>query len=640
MTASEALLLELGGTYFTSGFNNAHVDSGTDIAAFFASSLLVDAFVVLAGWWIALAIGRRLMGGATLAFFVVGLGLALPGLYDLARYQLVTVLGGAVSVRNLFELAGGQASAVATEVALQLEGRTGLALLALAAVLTLLLLAHTVDRRWPAAAAALREAPSLGALARGAGIAALLSLGVLALPVARAGAVQEGLLAKPGGRLLVELARRGSDVDRDGSGWLSRPGDPAAFDGDVHPFAIDRPGNGVDENGLAGDHPEGFEPGAVVPVPRESAGEARRHLLVIFLESFRGDLLERRVGDRAVTPFIDRLAREGGKSLQAFVHTPATVASRAQLFGGRLEWRVGGSTWVDDFQARGYRVAHFSGQDDTLSGSASVMGTDRADLFYDARSDPGKRTSRTRNALSLQVSWKTLAARVEAFLEEHDPREPLFLYVNLVDTHFPYHHDELDDIIGTTPVARHAIRRDRADAVRATYANAAANVDRGVERIVEAWWRAVGKENAGILLTADHGQSFYENGVLGHGQFLDPSHTRVPFVLWGIGGAWPEPLGLADVRGLVARHLSGSGVQPRFVPDPERWIFQFTPRLDRPRLIQLRGLQGTAAFDLESGESRFGGPLFEGGSGEARRARFGERVVLEWEGLRLRAAVQ
>jgi hypothetical protein len=49
-----------------------------------------------------------------------------------------------------------------------------------------------------------------------------------------------------------------SDVDGDGYGVLSAPQDPAPFTKSIHPYALEIPGNGVDEDGVAGDLPADF----------------------------------------------------------------------------------------------------------------------------------------------------------------------------------------------------------------------------------------------------------------------------------------------------------------------------------------------------------------------------------------------
>ena len=192
-----------------------------------------------------------------------------------------------------------------------------------------------------------------------------------------------------------------------------------------------------------------------------------------------------------------------------------------------------------------------------------------------------------------------------------------------------------------TPIERADITSERADEVRANYANAAANVDRAVERLVTAWWARMGPDSA-VLVTADHGQSFYENGVLGHGQFLDDSHTRVPFIVWGIGGAWPEPVSLADVRALVRENLATEADAPaRFVPDPNRWIFQYASSLDQPRRIRLRGADRSVGYAFAADEPQLEGSFEDlresGEDDEALRQRITDWLIRNWEAQQLRA---
>lgn len=142
-----------------------------------------------------------------------------------------------------------------------------------------------------------------------------------------------------------------------------------------------------------------------------------------------------------------------------------------------------------------------------------------------------------------------------------------------------------------------------------------------------------------ILVTGDHGQAIYDDdGYLGHGRSLHDAQARVPFIVWGLGGEWPEPLGLADVRGLLWRQLADPAARPpaRFVPDPERLLFGFGSSLDRPRLIGLRSLASAVLYDLEGGRLELLGPDGEPAtvSPEERRARF-DSLIWSWEALRL-----
>ena len=89
--------------------------------------------------------------------------------------------------------------------------------------------------------------------------------------------------------------------------------------------------------------------------------------------------------------------------------------------------------------------------------------------------------------------------------------------MNIVDSHYPYTHGELDDILGVPPLYRDEIRSEFEDRLRAGYARVVANVDRAVGRLVERWRAAVGNADHAILVLSDHGEALYDEGILGHG---------------------------------------------------------------------------------------------------------------------------
>lgn len=632
--AVELVLLQLGHSYFSGGYNGVYVRRLPLVGSFLLAALAQDTWLVLGLWGIAVPLASRLRLGALQTFGVAGLvAVAVPLLMDFVRYQLHYVLGDLGGFSALWELA--DLPSAAAEAAAYVPP-LGIPVLGVwIGLFAVLALASRLEGR---VAPEPFAPPPVRHLWGGFLVVGVLVALVLQLPGVAARRIQFGLESKPSGIVLTWLGERLTDWDRDGFGLFAQLRDPNPFDASITPWAVDVPGNGIDENGIAGDHPPDFEPPyTIVPVAPPSAGP-RRDVLIVFLESFRGDLIGRSFQGREVTPFLNRLAREGAHTEHAYVHTPSTVQSQAQLFTGRLTFRAGESTLVDDFKARGYFVAHFSGQNSAYGNSEGLMGVARADVFYDAREDVERRTSRSSSPVGLQISWKLLTERVSEFLRSFDREEPLYLYVNVVDTHFPYHHREIDRIFDVEPLEQAEITADRADEVWATYFNTAANVDRAVERVVTEWWELRGREGV-IFVTADHGQSLYDGeGYLGHGRTLRASQTRVPFILWGVGGEWPEPIGLADVRGLLSRHL-GEGETPpaRFVPDPERFLLGYAPRIDSPLLLGLRSLERIVLYDFESGRFELLGadeeplevPLPQ------RRALF-ESLVRSWEDVRRR----
>ena len=607
VSLTDALLLEIGQTFFTAGFNGVYIEGAGTLVTFALTSLLVDLCLIVGVWSILLPWVRGLRGTPLQKLVAVSLvSIAVPFSIDFVHYQVGLVVGRTVSFPILWEVAGGSFQLMLAEAAPQAAPLLLILLLASVASASVVWLTGRLQNARGWGWDSVIPDPSRFRMAfAGLLVASSLTLVGTARSLPR---LHDGVIGKPSASLLVHLIQLVTDVDRDGSGLLSHPVDPAPFDSTRHPFAIDEPGNGVDENGLAGDLPLGWTAPATTSHQSISPTHTRRpDFLLVYLESFRADRLGAERNGREITPFLNQLAREGSTTDHAYVHSPYTVWSRAQLFGGRMDPHHGQRTLVDDFKSLGYTVAHFSGQDDSFGRSVELLGLDRVDHFYDARNDATRRTSRSTNAGSLQVSSKLLEQRVGEYLADYSSQEsspePLFLYVNFTDTHFPYSHDEIDDLLGVPSLTRYEIRAGNAEGVRATYDNTTANVDRDIARLVERFRAAIGGRDHAILIVSDHGQALFERGFLGHGQSLTRDQTRTPLVLWGIGGDWPEPLGVADVRGLLQRYLfAPRGPQKpraRFHPDPERRLFHFMAHVGSPHIIGLRSLEGLTSFNFD-----------------------------------------
>ena len=603
VTAGDLVLLREGTGFLTSGYNSVSISSALEIAGFLAASLLLDVTLLLLCWALLLPALQRTRLSDLQRLLVAGaVGVGLPVAFSAAQYNQYAVVGDLFNVT----LASRFGSATWSSMAAEVFEESQLVWLAVAFAGTGVLgwsvrllgrfeSSLPIDRGRLAPPRTSRVWLTLLPLV-GASLVLLLASGPT---LAR---YQYGLKRKPSSVLLRGIAHWLSDVDRDGFDRFTRPRDLHPWDASIHPYALERVGNGIDEDGIGGDllsvrsFARDYPPLEGVPGPRP-------HLLIVYLESFRADLIERDLDGRPITPFLRRLARDGAASERAFVHSPWTLGSRSELFSGRQVHAAGQSTLIDDFKQRGYAVAYFSGQDESYGDSAALIGTQRADVFYDARQDKDRRTSRSTAAVSLQVSWKTLLERVEQGLRELPGDRPLLLYVNIVDTHFPYHSDEIDDLLGVAPLRRDEIRAHSAERVVRAYANTAANVDRAAERVVEIFRRRIGGADHGILVLSDHGEAFYEEGVLGHGQSISPGETRIPLILWGIGGEWPEPIAPTDIRGLLRRNLGrergGDPPRARFVLDPAQRILQYVPGLEQPSVIALRGARDTLAYDFD-----------------------------------------
>jgi hypothetical protein len=597
LTLVDTLLIARTTAFFTGGFlvDGARRTPG-QVATFLVESLVLDGTLVLGAWLVAVPILRRtrLLGLQRLAAAAgVVLGPALGFLY--VRYHLYLYLGKIIDPGLWLAIGGGSPVEWIAQGATQIAPvAILLGAVALAGAVALRALRPLARRLEPRAG---WELPAALTLAVGFLAGSGLSVGVLSHACAHGGSTCEALEDKAAGAVLLPLFQRATDFDLDGYGAFAPLADPAPFDASRHPYALDLPGDGIDQNGLAGDHPADYRPPPEEFVERP-VFRRRPSVLLVFLEGVRADMIGARLAGKPVTPFLEKLVAEGARSEHFYANSPYTARSRGQLFGGRLSPYVDQSTLVDDFHANGYQVAWISGQDESFGTEESQMlGLARADFYFDARRDAEHSVARFSTTGSLMVSWKRVNAQIEAFLAARKDERPLFLYVNYGDTHFPYDHKELDDVLGVPRLSVREIRPENPAGVYATYANATANVDRALEQLV-GMWRAKAGADAAVIVTSDHGEALFEAGALGHGLSLDATQTRIPLVVAGLGGDWPEPAGLSDLRASLQRALAEDGVsRARFAPVPGRHVLQYMAVIERPRLLCLRGLDTELHYD-------------------------------------------
>jgi hypothetical protein len=636
VAAVECGLLELYKHFFSGRFPAVNVlPSLGAFAVFFAAAVALNAAFTLALWVLAAPLLRRLRLGPVQTFAgALLLGAGLPLAVDAARYPLRSYLGAAIDLELFLDLAGGHLRDLVSLAGEHLAPLSALLAGALMAAVVVVASLRRVDAGVRALAPFLVP-PRLASLAFSALGFLIVAGGVLASVCGRERPLCHGLGETVSGIVLSQVVAVATDVDRDGYGLLVWPRDAAPFDASIHPYATDTPGNGIDENGIGGDHPPDVawtEPVSDAP-PRWTR---RPHFLLVFLESFREDLLDAEYAGRRVTPTLAALAQEGGRSSHAYANSPFTVRSRGQLLGGRLWPYAGQSTLLDDFRANGYRLAWFSGQDDSFGDSAPILGYEQVDHFYDARDDVARRYTDSATKASLGVSWKVLNERILPYLAAADPAQPLFLYVNYYDTHYPYHHREVDDLLGISPVSRGEIVPENREHVFQTYMNTAANVDRALGDLLVAWRRFAGDGEWAVVVVSDHAQAFFDHGHLGHGQSLRPEQSRVPLVVRGIGGDWPEPLGIAELRGIVQRNLSEPGASgrpplPRFVSERERAVFQYLGGLGRPRIVGVQRLDDALFYGF--GSARLDHIDHAGADLPAADAALFDALIWRWESI-------
>ena len=597
-TLIDSILLQQRRDFFTGGFLAAdHVTSVGQAVAFLAASFVTD-FVVLGSiallvLWVCM---RARMHANAAAGLAVLIALAPVVIADFVEYRLLTYLGDAFDLGLMFELSGRspvEIVAVASEHLVPL----------VASIAGGLIVGAVAWRAWHRRThhgpipASPRDAPSI---VRTLAVCVLLLIagGVMSAVVRSSSDVLDnGLRRTPAGRLLGTAVIAATDVDGDGFGILGRPPDPALFDARIQPYAPDLPGSGVDEDGIAGDLTAGGARYEEV-LPPLTSWPLRPDVILIVLESFRADAVGAEVRGKPVTPVLNELARQGAHVAQAYSHNGYTVQSRHHILSGSLAgFDVG--TLVDDFAQNGYQTAYFSAQDDSFGGSKGSVGLLGAEVAYDARTDPDRRYTTFTTAGSLAVPHEVLAERIDQFLATRSTDRPLFLYVNFHDTHFPYHHSDIEPLVSNVVVPQGDIAPDAADAVREMYLNTAANVDAAIGRLLDSVRRTIRRE-PGVVVLGDHGESLFDESFLGHGYALNDAQTRIPLIVANLPLAIAEPFGQAELRALFRRAFAApaSDAMPQVIRDPEKSVFQYLGTIERPAQIAFVSRAGRITYDI------------------------------------------
>ncbi len=391
-----------------------------------------------------------------------------------------------------------------------------------------------------------------------------------------------GLQKKTSYALIQTALIRLTDIDRDGSGFFSYPADSKPLDPLIYPGALDVPGNGIDEDGFAGDFLWQGDPTDPLDALTPRSGD---HIVMIVLESARGDLFGRTVNNKAVAPFLTELARYGSSFEYVYSHAGFTVTSLKALFNRTLSHKVDRVRLVDYLRDSGYRLSFISGEDESFGNVADETGmNDPGNYFFDARSALDDRVYPSKEPASLRLSEDRVTRQFLARSKEVDWSEPQFFYINFQAAHFPYHHPNMPAILGGRPIPRSDINAENRFWLENTYWNAIAVADRSVGKIL-ARLEALGVlDDTVVVVLGDHGESLFDDQFLGHGHALNDIQTRIPLVINRSGLQASCALGQVDIAEFVIR-VATDRLEGDICAKPRTPILQFIGSLNYPQLI-------------------------------------------------------
>jgi len=569
---AELLLAERKYAIFGGGFGQSRaLEYPLEIGAFLLGLLLCQVVLFLLLYRLMRRLHRKRPDAPlfhfNFAFFVGGGALAVL----IGKYQALAFFSDAMSFQIVRNLGGGSL----TDALLYSLSEAGLMLIVGgAALIFYAAVRFAFRRRW-------REAAPLSDHWRPSGRQLAMLLGATPLLLFAVNRVDDARTALSRFNSVVAatiLLEQATDFDRDGYSLFSFPLDAQPFDGSRHPYALDVPGDGIDQDGFGGD----FVFAQGVPRPERAIIAGRRpNVILIVLESTRADAIGRRVDGRPLTPVLDAIAARGSVARRAYSHVGFTTDSLQSLFSGRLAPTDDRQSLVRDFLANGYQVATFSGQAEDFGGTANLVGLRRGGIFVDGTMLKDERSGAFAAQGSVNVDGKILLREFDRRLGRPEAwRRPHFLYFNLQSAHFPYFNPGMERVLNGEPIARGDINAGNRDRVERTYWNAVAYNDRLIGALIERLRRLGVLDNSIIVVTADHGESLFDDGFLGHGHMLNDQQTRIPFILSAPDVAIPEVIDLDDMRAIILS-AAGAGV----APPAARPVFQFLGSLDRPGAI-------------------------------------------------------
>jgi len=348
---------------------------------------------------------------------------------------------------------------------------------------------------------------------------------------------------------------------------------------------------------------------AVPSHPRSPPAEPLPDVLLIILDAARPDHFGVYGYPRPTTPQIDRLARRALVFRRAFAECPSTSCSIPHLITGRALLPAGTAerparladeevTLAEELAALGYR---------TVALSANPYHSVSRNLHQ------GFAVFERRWGQGVEHGPYAMSRRAAQLIAEQPAGRPLFLQLHYLPPHEPYApaapHDLFrlpgyrGPIVPGAPLGPYRRRPealsadDRAELV-GLYDGNLRTADDAVGEVVAAL-RAAGRfDDSIILITADHGEAFFEHGEQGHNSTLYDEMLRVPFILRLPGGRRPpgvdeeRPASLGDVLptvlGLLGRPppAAAGGIDLLAAPPDPR----------RPRILVHRTLHGPTSW--------------------------------------------
>lgn len=310
-----------------------------------------------------------------------------------------------------------------------------------------------------------------------------------------------------------------------------------------------------------------------------TAPPSRPDVLLICLDTVRADHLGCYGYGRPTTPHLDALAAESTVFADASAAACWTKPSVPSFLTGTWPIQHG----VYEGSARGV-----AGETtDLLPADARTLAESFADAGYETAAFVHNAQLRRGNGFEQgfgvyeegEFDARDIRWRARDWIESRPAGKPFFLYLHLLDAHFPcpvpsdyatkfsagadlsiYGGDNWKTLRDDVNHGRRTLTAEQRESLVALYDGAICYADDQLGRLFEALQRGGTWKNLVVCVVADHGEEFLEHGRMGHGHGLYENLLRVPWILRRPGRAAArrtESVGLVD---LPATLLAAAGL--------------------------------------------------------------------------------
>lgn len=310
------------------------------------------------------------------------------------------------------------------------------------------------------------------------------------------------------------------------------------------------------------------------------------NIIMIVVDCLRADHLGCYGYGRNTSPTIDKLAAQGIVFNNAYSNAPFTVPSFASLFTSLLPNVHNTISPLDAFHEknltiakvlknRGYQTLYFNGGNPNTARQNFISGFD---MFFWGAENPGPDQYIT--------NGKNITDPLVTFLSKINGQK-FFALVHYMDTHPVFHKNEFNNLFvingktnsylepGSTNLAANQLRNmflnnmlsaDDINYLISLYDGQIRFVDENLKRIVESLKKNNLFDDTVVIITADHGEEFFDHNNFGHGHSLYNELLHIPLIIAGGALQHREIKDMVCLIDLFPTILDIAGIEKRSFP--------------------------------------------------------------------------